>query len=92
MELCRGDNLLDKLKEQPNKCFTEKIVCGYIRNVLSAVIQGHQGGVIHGDLKLTNCLFLHNIKNSEVLIAGTVHFYRRFKFVSCVGFRKKYVS
>lgn len=57
VELCTGGELLDRLHKQEGHHYTEKVACGYIRQMLSALNYCHENNIAHRDLKLENFLF-----------------------------------
>jgi len=70
MELCRGGELYDRLKEleSKNEIYTEQAAANVIRQLCSAVAHMHANGVAHCDLKPDNFLFETPARDSPIKI------------------------
>jgi len=67
MELCRGKDLLNKLKEFNGK-IPEKKVCFIMMKILNAISYCHSRGITHRDLKPENILFESPDEESDIKI------------------------
>jgi calcium-dependent protein kinase len=81
LELCRGGKamsqsgvphfvssgeLLDRLHAQSGHKYTEKVACGYILTMVSAIRYLHEHNIVHRDLKLENFLFESQAPDSQM--------------------------
>ncbi|EIM89975.1 kinase-like protein, partial [Stereum hirsutum FP-91666 SS1] len=66
-ELCTGGMLLDVFSRRGR--YREPDAARLIKNVLSTVSYIHSRGIVHGDLKPSNLLFLTQDDDSEIMIA-----------------------
>ena len=66
LELCRGGELLDRLHAQSSHHYSERVACGYIHTMVSAIRYLHEHNVVHRDLKLENFLFESEDENSQM--------------------------
>eukprot|EP00118_Oscarella_pearsei_P013359 m.106142 g.106142 ORF g.106142 m.106142 type:complete len:311 (+) comp37252_c0_seq4:709-1641(+) len=67
MELCRGGELLQRIRRKKN--FTEKEASVIMKKLLDAARFLHEKRVVHRDLKPENLLFADDREDSEVKIA-----------------------
>ena len=56
-ERLSGGELFDRLDEQPEYHYTEKLCASLVKQMLCAVRYCHAKGIIHRDLKLENFIF-----------------------------------
>jgi len=66
LELCRGGELLDRLHAQSGHHYTERVACGYVHTMLSAIRYLHEHSIVHRDLKLENFLFEDTNDDSQM--------------------------
>jgi len=66
MHLCKGGELLDRLHQQANSRYSEKVACQYIKEMLSAIRYCHDNNIVHRDLKLENFLLDNDDNNSSL--------------------------
>ena len=65
MELCHGDNLLSRMK---NNRYKEKAAAVLMEQVVAAIAYCHEKGICHRDLKPQNVLFCDESPNSPVKV------------------------
>jgi calcium-dependent protein kinase len=70
LELCRGGELLDRLHEQTNHRYSERVACKLIFTMMSAVRYCHANSIVHRDLKLENFLFESEQPDSQLKLIG----------------------
>eukprot|EP00602_Paraphysomonas_sp_CaronLab_P001901 CAMPEP_0185020290 /NCGR_PEP_ID=MMETSP1103-20130426/2889_1 /TAXON_ID=36769 /ORGANISM="Paraphysomonas bandaiensis, Strain Caron Lab Isolate" /LENGTH=564 /DNA_ID=CAMNT_0027551099 /DNA_START=338 /DNA_END=2032 /DNA_ORIENTATION=- len=66
LELCTGGELLDRLHAQSGHHYTERVACGYVQTMLSAIRYLHEHNIVHRDLKLENFLFESTDDDSQM--------------------------
>jgi len=68
MEKCTGGSLLDKMiqKEEIGKTLSEKEAAIIFKQILSAISYLHSKGIVYGDLKPENMLFINSDLNSTL--------------------------
>jgi calcium-dependent protein kinase len=69
-ELCKGGDMLERLKRQPRGAFNERTACRHIHAILSATAYCHANNIVHCDLKLENIVFETQDKDSDIKIIG----------------------
>ena len=70
LEICRGGELLDRLHDQTDHRYSEKVACKLIFTMLSAVRYCHSRNIVHRDLKLENFLFENTNSESQIKLIG----------------------
>jgi calcium-dependent protein kinase len=69
-ELCKGGDMLERLRKQPQGVYNERTACRYIHAILSATAYCHANDIVHCDLKLENIVFETQDKDSDIKIIG----------------------
>jgi len=57
MEYIDGGELFNKISQQENQVFNEKLASIYMKKLLSALNHIHSQGVVHRDIKPENIMF-----------------------------------
>jgi len=66
MDLCTGGNLLDFMKQNPNRPDSEPMAQDFLRQMLYALKYLHEHQIVHRDLKLENWLLQSRHQNRQL--------------------------
>jgi calcium-dependent protein kinase len=80
--------LLDRLHSQSGHHYNERVACGYVHTMVSAIRYLHENHVVHRDLKLENFLFESEEEDSQMKLIDfglSQYFQKNDIIVSPVG-------
>lgn len=68
MELLKGPNMSEHLSETPKSALTEKIVAGWLKQILQGINHCHGKEIVHRDIRPSNIVFADTAATTPKLI------------------------